>query len=343
MSKTKIKNLTDREALVLNHTVASFIDYSTPISSAFLKTRFGYPFSAATIRSVLSRLEEKGYLAHPHTSSGRIPTDLGYRFYVDSLKMESKTFNALATDLPEELLRIATDVDDLLSGTAVMLSKISKLFGIVMVSRYKDSILSDLELVPIHSNRVMLVLAMQSGFVRSIVLNLDVDVKSRHLDFITTILKEKLVGLSLSEIQSTITERLTGTEIFNHEVVQVLVNNSRDHFDIDQNKLMYTSSPNALLQQPEFQDAALIQRILPALEKGYLTEYFRENILNKKSCTLIGEETGDDLLNNCAIITTSFKTETVRGRLGIVGPTRLHYQTIKELLNNFAEIMPSVL
>ncbi len=343
MSKVKTEHLTNREALILKHTVETYIDFSTPVSSGYLKRQYSYPFSAATIRSVLSNLEEKGYLAHPHTSSGRIPTDAGYRHYVDTLEESEYTTNFLTSELSEELFKIASDVDDLLGATATMLSKISRLFGIVMISRYGDSILSDLELVPIHSNRVMLVLAMKSGFVRSVVLNLNVDVKSKHLDFITIILKEKLVGLSLSEIQSTITERLNDTEIYEHEVVQILVRNPKNHFYIKRNKLIYTSSPKELLKQPEFQNTDLIHRVLPALEKGYLTDFFKENILNKKPGVLIGEETGDSLLNDCTIMTTTFKSHAVRGRLGIVGPTRLRYPTVQELLNNFAEIIPSVI
>ncbi len=343
MSSSKQHNLNNREAIILKDTVESFIEYSTPISSGFLKKKCGYSFSPATIRSAFSNLEQKGYLMHPHTSSGRIPTDFGYRYYVDALR-PIEVFSEYSPEiLQNELLNIASNVDDLLDATANMLSRISHLFGVVMISRYQHSILSDIELVPIHSNRIMLILAMESGFVRSIVLNLDVNVNSRHLELITKILKERLAGCSLEDIQATITERLKDTEIFSHEVVQILVNHSSEHFNIEKDKLIYTSSPNALLRQPEFQDINLFQRLLPALEKAYLTQVFNEKFLGKPSCTLIGDETQDKLLNNCAILTKSFIGDTVRGRLGILGPTRLPYKSIQALLNNFAEIIPSVL
>lgn len=343
MQINKHSVLNRRDALILKDTVESFIELFQPVSSALLKKKFKYQFSPATIRAILSKLEKLGYLMHPFTSSGRIPTDQGYRYYVDN--MDALDFYEVISpqDLKLDLMNISTNVEDLMEATAAMLSRLSHLFGIVIISKFEHSILTEIELVNLQHNRVMLVLTMESGFVRSIILNLDIEIKPEYLDLISSILKDRLVGLSLDEIHLTINERLNDTEIYAHEIVQVLVKYPSEHFVIDSNKVIYTSSPYALLQQPDFHDLDIVRKLLPALEKSHLTKLFQQKFLGKPARTLIGDETEDELLHECAIITASFENAQLRGRLGIMGPRRMQYKSIQTLLNNFAEILPSVI
>jgi len=339
--KNNIMN--SRDALILKDTVESFIELSQPVSSALLKKRYKYPFSPATIRAILFKLENLGFLMHLHTSGGRIPTDSGYRYYVDRMGSLDCPENLSPENLKHDLINISSNVEDLMEATAAMMSRLSHLFGIVIISKYDRSILNEIELVMLQNKRVMLVLAMESGFVRSIILNLDIEIKAKYLELITSILKDRLVGLSLNEIQSTIKDRLNDTIVFSHEVVQILVKYPSEHFIIDNNKIIYTSSPNALLQQPDFSDLHIVRRLLPALDKKHIANLFKHKILGKPPRTLIGDETEDELLNECALLTSSFENSQLRGRLGIIGPRRLPYKLIQTILNNFAEILPSVI
>lgn len=343
MTIINIPNLSDREAQILFATVESFIQTTVPVSSNYLKKRYGFTISPATIRTTLANLEKKGFLKHIHTSSGRVPTDFGYRYYVDSVQSRNPSISVLPEKIAENLVTIASNVDELLNATAMMLAKISHLFGIVWVAKYEQSILSDIELVLLQSKRVMLILATESGLVRSIVLNLDVNVDARYLDLITQILKDRLVGIPLKKIQLSIKDRLRDTEIYHHEIVQILLDDPHENFSIEQNKLIYTSSPNEILKQPEFQNLVSYQRLLPALEKQYLSEIFKQALIEKPPCAYIGYEIHDQHLTECSILTTSFSSSGINGQLGIVGPTRLPYQSIQTLLNQFAEVLPFVL
>jgi len=343
MSTIKMPNLSDREAEILYATVESFIETNVPVSSTYLKKKYGFSISPATIRATLANLERKGYLKHLHTSSGRVPTDFGYRHYVDSVQIRSGSNTVILEKIEKNLITIASNVDELLNATAMMLAKISHLFGIVWVAKCEESILSDIELVLLQSKRVMLILATESGLVRSIVLNLDVNVESRHLELITRILKDRLVGLPLKKIQASIQDRLRDTEIYNHEIVQILLDHPEDNFSIEQNKLIYTSSPNEILKQPEFQNLDSYRRLLPALEKQYLTKVFNQDLVEQPPWIYIGYEIQDQHLKECSILTTSFISGGIEGQLGIVGPRRLPYSSIKLLLNHFAEVLPSVL
>lgn len=343
MLSNNISDLTNREATILSDVVEYYIESGLPVSSGYLTKNCGLNISSATIRNAMFSLEQKGYLTHLHTSSGRIPTDTGYRFYVNIIQEYQVLDNQISEKIEQELLIISNNVDELLDATAFMLAKVSHMFGIILVSGYQKSMLSDIELVVLEGNRVMLVLAMDTGSVESIVMNLNLTIQPKLIHKITRILKERLVGFSLKEIQSTINRRLNDTEMYSHELVQILINNSNKYFHIDNNKSIYTSSTNVLLDQPEFQDISNFQRILPALDKAYLNNHFKINFTDQSNQTLIGKENEDELLKDCAIITTQFDSGLIKGRIGVVGPKRVPYISVQATLEKFAEIIHNAL
>jgi len=343
MLSNNISDLTNREATILSDVVEYYIESGIPVSSGYLTKNCGLNISSATIRNAMFSLEQKGYLTHLHTSSGRIPTDTGYRFYVNIIQEYQVLDNQISEKIEQELLIISNNVDELLDATAFMLAKVSRMFGIILVSGYQKSMLSDIELVVLEGNRVMLVLAMDTGSVESIVMNLNLTIQPKLIHKITRILKERLVGFSLKEIQSTINRRLNDTEMYSHELVQILINNSNKYFHIDNNKSIYTSSTNVLLDQPEFQDISNFQRILPALDKAYLNNHFKINFTDQSNQTLIGKENEDELLKDCAIITTQFDSGLIKGRIGVVGPKRVPYISVQATLKKFAEIIHNAL
>lgn len=338
-----IPNLTDREETILSVVVESYIEVGMPISSGYIKKNCDLNISPATIRNAMSSLEKKGYLTHLHTSGGRVPTDIGYRYYVNILPEFQSSNNPLSENIEQDLLIISNNVDELLDATAFMLAKVSHMFGVISVSGYQRSILTDIELVCIEGNRVMLVLAMDTGLVESIVLNLNLDIKPKLIHKITHMLKDRLVGCTLKEIQFSIKNRLNDTEMYSHELVQILIKDSYKYFNIDSNKSIYTSSANVLLEQPEFQNISNFQRILPALDKTYLNNHFKENFKDHSTQTLIGKENEDELLNDCSIITTQFDSGLIKGRIGVLGPKRVPYMSVQAILEKFAEIIHNAL
>ena len=343
MSTIKLPTLNDREATILTSIIEEYIDSGTPVSSGYIKKYCGLNLSPATIRAVMASLEQKGLLTHFHTSGGRVPTDVGYRFYVNDTHEIIASYNPFSDNIKNELLTIVNDVDELLNATVLMLSKVSRMFGVISVSGYQRSILTDIELVLLEGNRVMLVLALDTGLVKSIVLNLDLVIQPNLVTKITQVLKDRLIGYSLKEIQSTIRVRLNDLEMYSHELVQVLVNDSEKYFDLNKNESIYTSSYDILLEQPEFQNLTSFQRLLPALDKAYLNQHFQENFNAHSSHTLIGTENEDELLNDCSIITTEFNSEIINGRIGVLGPKRIPYLTVQSIIEKFAEIIQNAL
>jgi len=342
MKEQDSKGLSEREHLVLMTTIEDYIEVNHPVGSNFLKKRHLFSFSPATIRNTLACLESKGMLTHTHTSSGRIPTDEGYRYYVDQLSGSEKMEGKLDENTFENLIQMTSNIDDLMQATATLLSKVSRLFGFVMISEVNKSILTDIELISLSSDRVMVVLAMKTGLIRSIVLELKVVVNQNELDSITAILKECLLGLSLDEIQKTIHLRVCGSDVFDHEIIQVLINEPASHFSLAGNTLIYTSSYSELLNYPEFQEVTILQKTIKALEKRNIKQFIKSNVGSKKKYTFIGHETNNDLMDHFSILTSRFSSDLVTGQLAVLGPTRIRYQFVKRILEDFSKVLPNV-
>jgi heat-inducible transcriptional repressor len=334
--------LNDRENLILKTTIEDFISSGLPISSQKLYQYYFHSISPATIRNTLAALEKKGLLKHMHTSSGRLPTDSGYRYYVDTLIQDNTSMIDEYDNVSNSLSAVADNLEDLLQATALMLGKISHLFGVVMVSHQQRSILTDIELVQMASDRIMVVLALKSGFIRSVVLNLDLAIKDSDLEIINQALKDRLLGLSLDEIQDTILDRMRETDVYDHEIVQVLIQNSDKHFVISGDKLIYTSSFSQLLDYPEFHEIDKLQTLMALFNEESLEGYFDKYLIADSENILIGKEMGDSNFTGCSIVTNPFSNENIRGQMAILGPTRLPYEQIKTILTNFTEIIDNV-
>ena len=343
MTIQKYNNLDLRYASILETIVEGYINTCQPISSQYVQKRISADLSSATIRNVMSSLEKDGFLKQVHKSGGRIPTDLGYRFYINSISSNNIINEDVIPELEDELKTVSTNVDEILNATATMLSELSNMFSIVMISEYQNSILVDIEIIELNGNRIMMVIGMDNGLVKSIVLDLDIDIKEKHIKSITTLLKDRLVGLSLSEIQNTIVYRLNDSPVFNHELIQVLINDRYSYFSIENNKLIYTSPANVLLKQPEFQNINNFKKILPALDKSFLNIYINKNFDTDYDCDLIGKENKDEIFNNCAILTSKFETKAMTGRIGVIGPKRLNYVNVKNILNTFRKVVQNAI
>ncbi|NIA18773.1 MAG: hypothetical protein GWO85_01600, partial [Simkaniaceae bacterium] len=219
-------NLTDRDVAILQATIEDYIDHIQPVGSQFLKKTHHFHCSSATIRNTLAKLEALGLLTHPFTSAGRIPTDAGYRYYVDViLPWDETQFSDEDGNAFKELTQFTTQIDRLLQATASVLSETSKLFSVVLLSDVRKSILTGLELVELSSDRIMMVLEVDSGLIQSMVFNLHVEVNRVQLQKIADILLELLQGLTLEEIRTTFKSRIEDIEVADHEIIQVLLKN----------------------------------------------------------------------------------------------------------------------
>ena len=335
--------LNQREKEILKKTIEDYISFGTPISSQSLHNNYFNQLSAATIRNSLAKLEQTGMLKSIHTSSGKVPTDNGYRYYVDSLIAENTSTIQEYDNIAQKLSDASDNLEDLLQATAYMLGKISRLFSMVIISKQQKNILNEIELLHLSSERIMLVLGLDSGFIRSIVLNLNVTINNSSLKFINEALKDRLLGLSLGEIQSSIKERLKESQYFDHEIVQILVQDPNKHFKISGEKLVYTSPFYQLLDYPEFHEINKLKTLMSYIHDKSMEEYFNKYLLDGGNSIIIGKEIGDSNFNNCSIISEPFENNNINGQMLVLGPKRIPYKNIKRILTNFTDIINDVL
>ena len=335
--------LNQREKEILKKTIEDYISFGTPISSQSLHNNYFNQLSAATIRNSLAKLEQTGMLKSIHTSSGKVPTDNGYRYYVDSLIAENTSTIQEYDNIAQKLSDASDNLEDLLQATAYMLGKISRLFSMVIISKQQKNILNEIELLHLSSERIMLVLGLDSGFIRSIVLNLNITINNSSLKFINEALKDRLLGLSLDEIQSSIKERLKESQYFDHEIVQILVQDPNKHFKISGEKLVYTSPFYQLLDYPEFHEINKLKTLMSYIHDKSMEEYFNKYLLDGGNSIIIGKEIGDSNFNNCSIISEPFENNNINGQMLVLGPKRIPYKNIKRILTNFTDIINDVL
>ena len=335
--------LNQREKEILKKTIEDYISFGTPISSQSLHNNYFNQLSAATIRNSLAKLEQIGMLKSIHTSSGKVPTDNGYRYYVDSLIAENTSTIQEYDNIAQKLSDASDNLEDLLQATAYMLGKISRLFSMVIISKQQKNILNEIELLHLSSERIMLVLGLDSGFIRSIVLNLNITIDSSSLKFINDALKDRLLGLSLDEIQSSIKDRLKESQYFDHEIVQILVQDPNKHFKISGEKLVYTSPFYQLLDYPEFHEINKLKTLMSYIHDKSMEEYFNKYLLDGGNSIIIGKEIGDSNFNNCSIISEPFENNNINGQMLVLGPKRIPYKNIKRILTNFTDIINDVL
>ncbi|MEX0601767.1 MAG: heat-inducible transcriptional repressor HrcA, partial [Bacteroidota bacterium] len=201
------EELNERERSILRHVVHNYIRTALPVGSRFISKKFESNLSPATIRNVMADLEEQGFLSHPHTSAGRVPTDLGYRYYVDYL-MEIEQLSGLEKQAIQEQMDRTADPLEMLRETSKLLGKISKQLSIVASPHLGSGVFERLELISVSSSRLLVVISIRAGLVRTLMLEVGTEVRRESLEQIARMLNERLAGLTLAQIRDTFIDRV---------------------------------------------------------------------------------------------------------------------------------------
>src|SRR5919199_975222 len=238
--------LTERERRVLEAIIQAYVETAEPAGSRMISRRFGLGVSPATIRSTMSELEEKGYLFHPHTSAGRIPTDRAYRVYVDAIMRLSPPSHQEQHTLREELAGTRSAVEEILRRAAQVLGVLTQELGVAVAPALDQVVLERLELVQVSSERLLLVFNLKSGVVRTIFVEVPGIVAPNSVQQVAQILNQRLSGLTLKEIRATLPERLrdaTGTEE-GRELLNIFIAEGDGLFDLsnDENGVVLGSA-----------------------------------------------------------------------------------------------------
>ena len=339
--------LTDRERQVLEAVIETYVQTAEPAGSRTIATRYNLGLSPATIRSTMSDLEEKGYLYHPHTSAGRIPTDLAYRVYVDSLMRPSAVAPAQAEHIRGELESQRAAIETILSRAAQVLGVLTNELGVAVSPTIEEAVLERLDLLQVSSERLLLVLALRSGSVRTIFVEVPAELAAEAVHHVTVVLNERLAGLTLKEIRATLGDRLRDAstpDSGSSELLNIFVQEAEELFDLTSSRgSVHLGSTQPLAEQPEFATREQLQGLLDVTERRDL---LREALAARGSEGLtitIGQEHSDARLVPFTLVTSTYRFGPLSGVIGVMGPTRMPYAKIAALVNHTSRLVGELL
>ena len=341
--------LSDRERQVLEAVIETYVQTAEPAGSRTISRHFALGLSAATIRNTMSDLEEKGYLYHPHTSAGRIPTDLAYRVYVDILMRPSAVPVTQAQQLRDELKDHGAAIEEILSRAAQVLGVLTKELGVAVGPTLDAAVLERLELLQASSARLLLVLTLKSGVVRSIFVEVPAQLAPEAVAQVAVVLNERLGGLTLREIRGTLPERLRDAtpDPDSSELLNIFIQEADELFDMpaagNVGVGVVLGSAQLLAGQPEFATKERLQGLMEVTERRDLLREALAQRLGQGLTITIGSEHQDPKLAPFTLVTASYRLGALAGVIGVMGPTRMPYDKIVALVDHTSRLVGELL
>ena len=346
------QELSDRERQVLEAVVRTYVDSAEPAGSRTLAKGFDLGVSAATVRNTMSDLESKGYLFHRHASAGRIPTDHAYRFYVNQIMQPQPLTELEQERLVQEMeLDGSSAVDRLVKRAIRALSLLSQELGVAVAPGLDKAIFERLELIQVSTDKILMVLTIKNGFVRTIYVDLPGEVRADVLTSVTQVLNERLSGLTLREIRDTLPERLRDADVMDgqegtHELLNIFMQSSSELFDWSPPEAgeIQLGQTSVLAAQPEFNSGEQLKGLIELTEQRDLLARVLGNREHKGGLQItIGGENAAEALSDFTLVTAEYRVGQLKGVIGVIGPTRMSYEKVIAIVDYTSRLVNSVL
>jgi heat-inducible transcriptional repressor len=332
--------LSERQQIVLRLIIQEYVSSATPVSSKTISSDYNLGVSSATIRNEMAALEEMGYLTHPHTSAGRVPTEAGYRYFVQKL-MEQ-------IDLPVEEQRMIShqfhqarlELDQWLRLSAAVLAHTTQNASLVTAPKSERCYLKHLELIAIQDDVILVILVLQSGTVKQQILALDQPTEQEDLHSLSRRLTSLWAGLDAVEIIAS-TAMLTGLAAKVGEVVSSMM----DRIDARRSSDIYHDGLLNILTQPDFKHREGVQQVIRALEERRLVDQLVAKVVQVGGVQIIigGEGEWDELSEVGIVLGRYGIGDTITGAMGVVGPVRMTYGRAVSIVRYMSQLMSGIL
>ena len=315
------ENLTEREKRILYNLIDYYITSADPVGSRVIANRFKMGISSATIRNTLQDLEEMGLVQQPHTSAGRVPTDRGYRVYVDYLLKPEALSQAEKEAIKSSIFKEGHGVNELLGQTCKVLGDITHQLGVTIAPKFEEGTLKRLELIPVAEGRIMVVVVVRSGLARSVVLEVKTSISETALREVESVLNERLAGLTLGHIRNTISKRLADVS-GQGRLINLIIDSKEKIWTDERAENIHLAGADNLLVQPEFSNVEKISGLIRLLEDGTVLSEFLSDAHEEGLVITIGRENKFSAIMNCSLVTSTYQVGNITGTTGIIGPTR---------------------
>lgn len=335
--------LTARQLLVFKCIVEEFIETAEPVGSKTLMTKYQLPYSSATIRNEMSFLEENGYLEKTHTSSGRIPSTQGYRFYVNTImqpNVDDEVKNQVATLLGDR----HRSLNEIIKESCQMLSELTNLTTIALGPNASYERLQNITLVPLNEHSVTAIIVTDKGHVENRMFNVKNNAYLEDLKSCVNVMNDLLDGTPINQVVFRLerdVKPILSARIKEHEI---LFNAFLEAFMKFANSSVYFSGKENLLYQPEYNDVNKLRKLVSAFENSQSWKSLEPIALEEGVSVRIGSESPIAELSDVSVISASFKTgEESKGSISVIGPTRMPYEKVVSLVEYISKSLERVL
>ena len=339
--------MTERKKEILKTIINEYIMTAKPVGSRTLARKYDFGVSSATIRNEMADLEMEGYLEQPHKSAGRVPSDRGYRFYVDYL-MELRDLS------PEEAKTIKnnysnkeTEIQEIMDHTSNLLSDLTNYTSLALSPELKESIFRNLKLVPITQKKILIVLVTDTGVVKDKIIELPETLSEDELNEVERVLNDRLSGLSLYEINGKLLSNIASQLAARISIAQKNIDLLKE--ELSTNKLspfgqVYLGGTTYILDQPEFSDLNKVKNMLSMLEHKQVVRDILDEEDKSELEIIIGKENEYEKIKDCSIVVATYKLNgRPVGKLGVLGPTRMQYPKVAGRVKYIADLLSEIL
>ena len=335
--------LTAREKAILDILIGTYVTTGEPVGSRTV-SKMELGLSAATIRNSMADLEEKGYLHQPHTSAGRVPSDKGYRYYVDMLMSREELAAAAQQSIREsvECLREG-NADGLLEQVSKVLADISHSLGIALGPQFAQGIFERLEVVKLSESKLLMVMTIRSGLVKTMVVEVDVEIADDELQETRRVVNERLSGLTVGEIMDSARERLESSSSGSPKLLRLIASSADHLFRFSSKSDLHIDGARNFFDLPDFSSERLAG-LVGMLESRESVAHLLSDRANDEGISItIGDEHESPELKDCSLLTSRYSVGNVSGVIGIIGPTRLPYGRLVPLIQYVANLTEEML
>ncbi|WP_026692842.1 heat-inducible transcriptional repressor HrcA [Peribacillus kribbensis] len=335
--------LTDRQLFILQAIIDDFIRSAQPVGSRSLSKKEDITFSSATIRNEMADLEELGFLEKTHTSSGRIPSEKGYRYYVDHLlsphQLKIKDVELLKSIFAEKIY----ELEKIVQKSAKILSELTSYTTIVLGPGVQENKLRRLQIVPLNKETAIAIIVTDTGHVENKMFSIPPSLDVNEIEKMVNILNERLQGVPLMELSDKIYREVAVLLSRHIKSYDKLVQNLAHTLDVPGHEKLFFGGKTNMLQQPEFNDLDKIKTLLSMIDQ----EQDMYKLLSKNPAGIhvkIGRENKISAMENCSLITASYSIGKEQvGTIAILGPTRMQYSRVISLLDLLSHDLTSAL
>lgn len=339
-----MEGLDERKTKILKAIIKTYLETGEPVGSRTISKYTDLHLSSATIRNEMSDLEELGFILQPHTSAGRIPSDKGYRFYVDSL-MEEK--NREISDMQNFVIEHTEKVERVLKSVAKLLANNTEYAAMITGPQYHQNKLKFIQLSRVDSEQILCVIVLEGNVVKNKMLAVDEELTDEQLLKLNILLNTSLNGLSIEQITLATIAAMKEQAGIHSRIVSDVLDAVTESIREDEDLQVYTSGATNIFKYPELSDSAKASEFISAFEeKKQLAALITDKSISSEQAGIqvyIGDESPIKTMKDCSVVTATYDLgDGITGTIGIIGPKRMDYERVLDNLNQLRRQLDTI-